>query len=178
MKKVFIILALFITSLATYAQDIKLTEPEFSGESLLVKADGSGEPLQKATYKLTTKASIKLINSGYKQKVVLDGCCSAVTAIPNNGVVKILVRATDNKVDPSSIIKVIQFETSKKERSAELMSFEGLKGANEGGNLKQLLFSAKKFGESSYLLTVSVPASGEYGILLTGLNYISTFNVK
>lgn len=182
MKKTVITFAAVVaSSIIAYSQDVKVQEPEFVGQAFLLKQDATTEILEKTPAKSTMKAKISLFNGGYSQVVSLDGCCSAVKAEPVNGVIKLIVRVADNKLDPTDVIQVVQFEKSKRERKAETMSFSALKGADMGGKIKRATFYGKKYGESSYILNVSVPGTGEYGIFIQEngqpVKFVSTFSV-
>jgi hypothetical protein len=79
------------------------------------------------------------------------------------------VRAVDNKTDPISIIKVFKLDSKSKERRAEIAGASTF-GGESSNNLKLLPFTAKKYGESSYLLTLKPEQAGEYGVIVSNPN--------
>jgi hypothetical protein len=183
MKKILFSSFLFFTSLC-YSQESKIAEPDFVGQAVLVNDDGSTEALDKSPFKIAMKAKLSLSNY-MKQIITVDGCCSMVTAKPTNGLLKVIIKANENKQDPTDIIYVLKFESSKRERSVETMTLSVLKGMDQGGKINRVQFSGKKYGESSYLLNIPLPGTGEYGIILTDpskpntpTTFASTFNVK
>lgn len=174
-----------ITVFAITANAQKIEEPEFIGESLLVKSDNSTVPLEKQLSQGRTVASTGLILTGIgkvRQQIQIDGCCANVKFAKNDDV-KIIVRNTDNLSDPLSIIKVFKFEPKKKFRRAELASASSL-GSSKNNNLDYIAFSGKKFGTNSYILKLSTIEPGEYGIIISNPNaldqkqtVVSTFAV-
>jgi hypothetical protein len=154
--------------LGLYAQTA--VEPDFVGEAALLNADSTTVLLEKSAVQLKTAANAGMVLAGigsYKTKMALKGCCSGVRA--KSGNIQVIVRAVDNNTDPLSIIQVIKFDTSKKERKAELSSVNTF-GTVSKNNMKMLTFTGKKFGTSSYLLTISDVPPGEYGIIVRNPN--------
>lgn len=183
MKKIFVSLVLLVFNCLVYSQDIKVQEPDFVGQTYLLKEDGSIEVLEKSLVTSATKAKFSLINSGYSQTLSMDGCCSSVKAEVVNGLVKFIIRVADNSLDPNDVVQLVQFEKSKRERKTEVLTVRALSGVNQGGKVKRASFYGKKYGASSYLLNVSIPGPGEYGIFLPETNgqpvkFASTFNIQ
>ena len=174
-KLLFLISILFCTG--SYAQET-VTEPDFIGEVLVLNPDNSTTPLEKATVKIKTKAnaSVYLVGMGkVKTKINVDGP-SAQVRLHQGDDFKLIVRAVDNNTDPMSIINIFQFETGKKVRKAELSSLSTFGGASSN-NLELLPYTAKKYGESSYLITLKEKPVGEYGITVRNPNSLDEKNI-
>lgn len=71
--------------------------------------------------------------------------------------------------DPISIISVFELTKKGKNRRAELSSASTFGGASDN-NLEMVPFSGKKYGESSYMITLKEKAAGEYGIIVRNPN--------
>ena len=98
--------------------------------------------------------------------------------------IRFIVKAVDNATDPISIINIFRFETNKKKRLAELASVSTF-GSVKSNKLERLRFSAEKYGEKSYLLTLIDKPAGEYGITVSNPNsldekgtIVSTFAIE
>jgi len=175
MKKIAIILIAAIASFGLFAQNVE--EPNFIGEALLLNADETTTLLEKQTVQVTTQSKMVVI----VQNMVLNGCCAGVRT--EAGKIQLIVRAVDNNSDPMSIIQVIKFDVKKTKRLAELASV-GYGGA-KSGKMKLVSFTGKKFGTSSYLLTIPNIGPGEYGIIVSNPNIkdekitvVSTFGIN
>lgn len=58
---------------------------------------------------------------------------------------------------------------------AEVGVLSGLKATT---SFNTVAYEVEKFGESSFLVTISDAAPGEYGVTTTDFGHISTFSVK
>ncbi|WP_313387094.1 hypothetical protein [Chishuiella sp.] len=185
MNKILLSACLLVASFVN-AQEV--SEPEFVGETILLKIDNTTTPLEKELTQNRTVASTGLLLSGIgkvRSQVQIEGCCAEVK-IGKNDDVKFIIRAVDNNTDPLSIIKVFKFEQKKKYRRAEMSATSNF-GSSKSNNLDYISFSGKKYGESSYLIKLnsSELEPGEYGITISNPNsldqkqtVISTFAVK
>ena len=70
-----------------------------------------------------------------------------------------------------SIINVFRFEAKKDKRMAEMASVSSF-GSVKSNKLERLSFTGRKFGESSYLITLDETPAGEYGITISNPNNI------
>ncbi len=171
-------------SINMIAQEIQ--EPEFVGETILVRSDNTTTQLEKNLTQNRTVASTGLILTGIgkvRTQIQIDGCCSS-TLVNKNSEVKLIVRNVDNQTDPLSIIKIFKFEQKKKYRRAELSSISSL-GSSKSNNLDYIPFTGKKFATSSYVLKINNLEPGEYGITILNPNaldqkqtVVSTFTVS
>jgi hypothetical protein len=185
MKFILILLTVFcLFSANISAQEIQ--EPEFVGETILVRQDNTTSPLEKHLTQNRTVASTGLILTGIgkvRTQIQIDGCCSN-TIVDKNSEVKLIVRNVDNHTDPLSIIKIFKFEQKKKYRRAEVSSISSL-GSVKDNNLEYVPFTGKKFGTYSYIIKINNLEPGEYGITILNPNaldqkqtVVSTFTVK
>lgn len=171
MKRLLASLILMLTiGMLTYAQQsVNVDEPDFTGECLLV-VNGEGMPLDKEFCQLKSKANIGLALVGYaKSKSEIKVNNPSAQARTAAGPVQLVVRATDNTSDPLSIVRVFKFKKGKKDRKSELSSYDMFGGISEN-NQEFLKFSAKKYGESSYLIKIANIEAGEYGIIVSNPN--------
>ncbi|MDR0825417.1 MAG: hypothetical protein LBN74_10010 [Prevotella sp.] len=173
-KNIFIsVIIFFYFSIGNlYSQDINISEPDFMGEVLYVNpATGTGQLLEKSPVQLKSKlgASAYIVGIGSaKTRMTIKGCCSSVR-IHQGGDLQFIIKAVDNKTDPLSIIKLFRMESKKNERRAEVASVSTF-GGSSSNNLELLPFVAKKYGESSYLITISRVEQGEYGAIVLNPN--------
>lgn len=168
MKKILLLFLLCISMMPCFAQEGQ--EPEFVGEVNLINGDVIS-PLDKEFIKVKTKASASMYIVGMgkvKTKINVAGKSANVRASQDEDF-KLVVRAVDNNSDPLSIINIFQFETGKNKRTAELSSL-GTFGGHTDNNLKLIEYSAKKFGESSYLITLKEKPVGEMGVIVRNPN--------
>lgn len=170
MKHLFSLLALSL-ALTGAARAQKIAEPDFVGEVVHVKADGTAQKLEKQRVVTKTKAgaSMYLVGMGkVKTKMNIEGGTSPVR-VPAGTQLRFVVRAVDNQSDPLSIISIFAFKASAKARKAEMSSL-GTFGGATSNKLDYVTFEAVKYGENSYLITVPSVAPGEYGITVTNPN--------
>ena len=155
-------------SLPSIAQEV---EPDFIGEVYIIDDQGESQQLDKEIAAFTRGVSWKA-NSWDALSLEIEGG-KASTRIACKSTIKLIVRAADNNSDPISIIKIYRLNAKKKKRTTILSE-------NNSGTLmksrthtkNQLPFSGKKFGKSSYLLTIKDIKSGEYGITVVNPNNI------
>lgn len=170
MKKILLLFCLVAIGLTSYAQnEITVAEPDFTGECLLI-VGGDGVLLDKEFCQVKTKANIGLAMVGYsKAKSEIKVKTPAAQARTVAGPIKLIVRATDNNSDPLAVVKLFKFKQGKKDRKSELSSYDMFGGLSEN-NQSYLKFSGKKYGESSYLISIPNIEAGEYGIIVTNPN--------
>lgn len=173
MKKLFFLLAFGIllsggTNLVT-AQNY---EPEFEGEVVGVFPDGTTRKLEKHNVRITTGAGVYIAGfaaSKQKTKVVINGSM-ADTRFDGTEPIEIIVRAKDNKADPMSIVRIFRMKSSNKNRSAVIAAVGSFSVSSN--TMEYLPFSAAKYGESSYRLTLDKRPTGEYGIIVSNPNNV------
>ena len=95
------------------------------------------------------------------------------------------MKGANNNTDPNSFINIFKFQVKGNERRYQVAE-AGTFSPTEKNNLAAIEYQAKKYGESSYLLTLTNLEPGEYGIYIgdpytenTKNNMkITTFTVK
>lgn len=153
------------------AQAIEIPEPDFIGEVVAIQPDGATSKLEKETVLVRTRANASATILGIgkaKTKIIIDTPEAAVR-LKAGDEIRFIVKAVDNATDPISIINVFRFEASKKRRLAELSSVSSF-GSVKANKLERLRFSAEKYGEKSYLLTLIDKPAGEFGITVSNPN--------
>lgn len=169
------------------AQNVTVPEPDFSEETLLLTSDTSAVKLvrENATIKTKIGASVYLFGIGKaKSRLTVKGRKSSSKA-EGATTTRLIVKATDNNTDPNSFINIFKFEIKGKERRYQIAE-AGTFSPTEKNNLAAIGYDAKKYGESSYLLTLTNLKPGEYGIYIGDPNTentknnmkITTFTVK
>jgi hypothetical protein len=156
----------------TFAQE-PVGEPEFIGEVIMVKPDNTTKTLDKSTVQVTTKAGASMYIVGVgkvKTRINIDGCCARVRVNKDEDF-KLIIRAVDNNTDPISIVSIFELEKKSKARRAELSSSSTFGGVTSN-KLDPVSFSAKKYGESSYIITLENKSPGEYGIIVRNPNTV------
>lgn len=172
MKKIASLLFLFTCLLcgSISAQETTAPEPDFVGECFYLKNDGSTMKLEKSRTVARTKANAGLYIAGIgkvRTEIHIETPKSTSRIKGNN--IKFIVKAVDNLSDPMSIISIFKFEEKKKYRKAEIASAGTFTGST-GNDMNYIDFDAKKYGESSYLLSIDNLKPGEYGIIVTNPN--------
>lgn len=183
MKTILLMAVMSLCSAGVYGQTTE--EPEFIGECLLLKPDHSTVLLEKHTTQTRSAMNAGMLITGFgsiKSKLQIDGCCSS-TKVKSGDDIQFVVRAVDNNTDPMAIVKIFEFDSNKKFRRAEMASINTF-GTAKTNKLHYLNFTGKKYGQSSYLITLKDKPPGEYGITVTNPNsldekstIIATFSI-
>lgn len=100
--------------------------------------------------------------------IVFDGKESPYV-VGNNAPMNIIVREADNSTDPYEVMRVVKFKAGKKDRKIRWMNIRtSLLGDKKSTKNGYLSFEARKYGESSYLITIPSEQleKGEYGIII------------
>lgn len=188
MKSVFsVLVALLLCYTGLQAQNVTVPEPEFTEVTLLLTSDTSAVKLarENATVKSKAGASLYLFGIGkVKSRITLKGRKSLSKA-KGGKTTRLIIKADNNNTDPNSFINIFKFEVKGNERRFQV-SETGTLSPTEVNSLSAIEYDAKKYGESSYLLTLTNLERGEYGIYIgdpdkestkNGLK-ITTFTVK
>ena len=138
------------------------SEPEFIGEVNLVRSNISYTLLDREQVKVKTKAgaSLYIVGIGSVKSRITIETPQASARTKANEPFSLIIRCVDNASDPIAVISIFQFEKKGKQRRAELSSSNTFGGVSEG-NMKMVKFTAKKFGTSSYKVTINPPTPGE-----------------
>ena len=171
MKRFILFLALCFATGSLCAQEIG--EPEFVGETVVVRENGESHLLEKSTVLLRTRVNASAIIFGIgkaKTVIMVDGT-TAATQLRADEDFRFIIKAVDNRTDPMSIVQIFRFAANKKQRKAEIASTSTF-GSTKSNKLEYRPFTAKKFGESSYEITLSAKPAGEYGIIVRNPNHV------
>ena len=181
MKHLILTTALFLVATFGYAQNI--SEPEYKGQVAIVNTDSTTALLQKEVGEHKAKSSafgmIPIPGSSLLDKTKAYLSVKG-TESPNKISAKkfsLIIRVKDNSEEPKNAFGIFKFETKKKERRFQLLDF-GFGKASANTNFTTVDYDVKKFGTSSYLVTLSNLEAGEYGVVAGDFSSITTFSVK
>ncbi|NOU18469.1 MAG: hypothetical protein HOO91_13010 [Bacteroidales bacterium] len=172
------LLLVFATNVAL-GQTIRIKEPEFANNGIYVNDTiGDGIPLEKQKYTISTKSNAALyipfanLAAGKtKTKLVFQGK-ESTTKISSKEKIHFIIKMTDNSNDPTSLIEVFKL-TQEKNLRTSIMAEAKVIGGAETKNLETFTYSAKKYGQSSYLIELNNLPVGQYGIhMSTSVEYL------
>lgn len=166
MRKVCLLISGLLFCLTSVAQ-INVPEPDFIGDVIYVSEEGNAIPLEKTYARVKVRDKFK----GLASMLSVEGDASRVRL--KSGEIQLIVRAVDNHSDPMSIVRVFEFSAGKKQtRVITLAQGNDFTRAVSYDDYRSIMFSGKKYGESSYLLTINSIAQGEYGIIVKNPNSV------
>lgn len=181
MKHLILTTTLFLATTFGYAQNI--SEPEYKGQVAIVNADSTTTLLQKEVGEHKAKSSafgmIPIPGSSLLDKTKAYLSVKGAES-PNKISTKqfsLIIRVKDNSEEPKNAFGIFKFETKKKERRFQLLDF-GFGKASTNTNFTTVDYDVKKFGTSSYLVTLSNLEAGEYGVVAGDFSSIATFSIK
>ena len=136
---------------------ITVEEPEFEQEAILLTGENEGIPLEIEHSKLRATTNIGMALLGIEKSseyYQIEGPASPVTldASAYNNDLHIIISWENNKRSPKRLFQIIPLEIQKNRRiynAAKLTAFKGAVAAEGYVN-----FSAKKYGDHSYLITI------------------------
>ena len=156
-----------LTNLRGLTQNIKTTEPEFSGTIVFADTTSSGKNLETATMTVKTKGNASLYITGIGKATsfgVVKGKTSTCI-LAAQPALYFVYRAESNSINPKDVIQLVRFTPSKDgNRVMPIVSASTF--SSTSNEVAYLDFSAKKYGKSSYLVSVADLAPGEYGFSL------------
>lgn len=183
MKKNIITLVMLLATTVGYAQS-KNIKPEYIGQVAIVNADSTTVLLKKETAEMKTKSSkwgmLPVPGAGVfdKSKVNLTVKGASSPTKVAKGTVTLIVKASDNNVDPKQAFGIFQFEVKKKTRQylmAEAGIVSGMKATTSFNTVES---NVKKYGDNCYLVTIENLEPGEYGVTSGDFSSIATFSVE
>src|SRR5688572_25386697 len=167
MKKknlLFLILVALLASVSTAMAQV--SEPEFIGEAFLLKPDNSSVQLDKEIGDYTSGVSFAS-NSWNALSLEIAGG-KAQTRFSSNEPLQLVVRGVDNNSDPLSIITIYKFKADKNKRYVVISKDNtGTVMKSRTVSKDMIRFSGKKYGTSSYLISLKGLIPGEYGIIVS-----------
>lgn len=181
MKKFFFTVLLSIIFAPLYAQQ----EPEFIGEVLVFGAKGKGAILLPKESVNGLKANALSFSSfgQISQKATINGGASKAQ-FDIEDKLQFIVRSANQDLDPVAYLKIIYMPRKKGQIERIFSSSEAFvvnigfaTSYNETTHQNQVSFTAKRFGENSYLVEIQNPLPGEYAFVTANphnLNEIST----
>ncbi len=184
MKKILLIIMVIVASMTTSAQN-KITEPEYDYQIAVLNADSTLTFLQKEKTSVKAKSSmfgmIPVPGSGLldraKVNLIVKGTTSA-TIIPGKNIDLVIRLGEGMAKDPKSLIGIIKFNVKKKHREYK-MADVGLIGGADVSQYNSVDWNGRKYGNSSYLISLRDLEPGEYGVLAGGdSSMIVTFSIK
>ena len=104
--------------------------------------------------------------------IVFEGGSSEYMVTRSGNAIRLLIKAENNEKDPMETYRIVKFVKSKKDRRIQWMEFKpSLIGTEETEKGGYVGFTAGKYGEQSYLLTIPVDKveKGEYGIFFMSI---------
>ena len=119
--------------------------------------------------KVNAQVKVKDQLMGLEKKIYVQGKKSSIRL--SKGKIQLIVRAVDNNTDPMSIVRVFKFSVGKT-RKATVAKQNEITGNVSENHFKYVSFSGKKYGTSSYLLTINNIGEGEYGITINNPNKV------
>lgn len=174
MKRIISALLILSFAMSVNAQQITVEEPEFGEQTLFLKSDSEGVllPREKAMIKTRIGASLYLTGIGkIKTRITLPEEDSSVL-LKQRSVYRFILKAEDNKTDPNSFITIFKFQVKGDKRQALIGEVETFTGVSDN-MLNNISYQAKRYGESSYLISIDNLKPGEYGILIGDPNNLT-----
>lgn len=172
MKRFLLVITLLGGAFSGFSQTVSdVEEPEYIGEVVYISDQAMPIALEKQPVKIQGRAGASLYLTGIgkiKSKMVIQGTASPVI-LKKDTPLTFIIKNSDNKSDPLSIISVIKFETTKKERKAETASLGTFSGSTTN-NENHAGYNAKKYKDSSYGLKTNGLEEGGYGIIFSNPN--------
>lgn len=158
-KLLILVILLFSTFQANCQKEkkIRITEPEFSGTTVFVN-DTIGKGILLEQQIATLQEGIVTL------KYAVKYCCSTVFADTLNS--DFIVRVSDNSINPFDVISIVKMKIENSKRTWKFSKPEVVE------------FKAKKYGTSSYLISVQKFALGQYAICFKNSNSVNLFGVK
>lgn len=186
-NNLFLVLMLILINSTNAQQQVKdsinIKEPEYSGKVLFVKDSITSILIEKKEKATNTKTSTSLILTGVGKISTIDVVKNAFssTRIKKAKSITFIVSVLDNTIDPTEVIKIFKFKQKikrKKEKSYRYIELNssGIFSYDVTDSDQNLFeFSAEKYGEKSFIITINNLEIGEYGISIKG--FYTTYNL-
>ena len=182
MKNILLTSALLLLTSFGFAQTA--SEPEYIGQVALLNEDNTLTVLPKESAEQKTTSSkwgmIPVPGSSLldKSKVYLAvKGNSSPTKFSSKNII-LIVRGKDHNEEPKKAVGIFKFAQKKKERRYSLAEAGLVTGIKTTNTFNTVPFKANKYGKASYLIELSNLETGEYGIVTTELNEVTTFSIQ
>lgn len=159
MNKIGFTIVLIVSFYSTFGQLITAKEPEYIGNVVFAKENQTME-LEKQKVSVTSSSGFAIYAGGIKESLKIKGSNSTVNFKGEE--LNFIAKVNDNNIDPFELIQIYRFAVNSDSRKL-IVSNSGFGGTKEG-DLERIKFSAKKYGEKSFLITLTDYPFGEYGI--------------
>ena len=167
-----------ILMVATVAQaQVTVPEPEYVGQVVFLTSDTTAVALQKEPWTTGSSSShIGAVLGAVVPGAALLDKTKMVTTIAGPAAAqefacttaRFIVRAKDNDIDPTGCVGIFKYVVNKKKNRERKMAEMGLlSGTSFNIGATDVVFTAKKYGESSYLIEATFEP-GEYAIDIQG----------
>lgn len=154
---------MFLT-VSVYAQISNIPEPEFVGQAVVINIDNKSEVLESSRLQAGSDLKLLSMKTKYEFWLEIQGCCSQTILSKSNSPINFIIKAENNNQDPTALYQIVKLEKDKTKRKL-LVSTMSMKGAKVNQD-NFIVFFGKKYGNSSYLISASIPEPGEYGLLI------------
>jgi hypothetical protein len=187
MRKFFFTLMLSLVFALGVQAQATIPEPTLAEQTLILTSDTGGALLdtENGTLKVKSGTSPSLIIAGkVKATLTLQGVAS-ISKDRGGKTTRLIVKAKGNATDPNSFMDILKFQVKGKERRYQFAGTD-TPSSSETGNLSRIQYNAKRYGQSSFLITMDNLTPGEYGVVfrdsITGNTQdslkVTTFTVK
>jgi|SRR5574344_332769 hypothetical protein len=183
-KKIVMLLAIALGSVTAVNAQVRVSEPEFEQQVLLLTSDSTGVLLDKEKSTMKTSTSkwgmIPIPGASLldKAKTFMRIEGKEAKVITKDKHVRLIVRAEKNSTDPTEMFGIVKFDVKKKNR--EYLFAEGglLSGTQINFGKVSEKFKASKYGTSSYLIELDDLQPGQYGLSSNSVFSAATFAVQ
>ena len=161
------LLFIFTLLFALTASAQKITEADFTGNVRAFMPDSTIVQLDKTNVQVKTKATGSKIWWGI-------GSSKAFIEVPGNEAkakfktdsgFQLVVKVSDNNIDPSSVVMLFKMEVKGKNRRGQMGKVNNFMGNSVQG-FEQINYEGKKFGKSSYIIDPGTLPVGNYGVVV------------
>lgn len=142
-------------------------DPTFIGDAFILKADNSKIELDKEFGDYTKGVSFSY-NSWRALSLEVSGSKAKTRFSQDNKPLQLVVRTSDNNIDPLTTVSIYKLRSKRKVRSvviSEDNSWTLMKSRTHSKNM--LHFGGKRYGTSSYIISLKNLEPGEYGIVVS-----------
>ena len=177
-------LILLLSASCTLQAQVRLAEPEYIGQVLMLTSDTTAQELTRENVRQQVKSThfgaIPLPGTSLLDKTRMSSVIAGPHA-PHSfsaGVHRFLIRTDSSDQDPQMLIAIWKMTVKKKNREHKTGEVGILTGASMNVTGSDIPFQAQKYGEHSCLVTLPEMEPGEYAITFPGQPQVSTFTIR